>query len=183
MFKKTLKLAILTLLTYLVQATIPPLIPVFDIAPNIAMAVLAVVSIALGIKYTLFMSIIIGYFLEITQPAVNYINTLIYPICAVLIGMIFADKSERKISEDRARQKQTKQLHPLLRTVFCAAVSMALFEFVFLMYTYLSGVTLTFDRFIRALISVLYTTAITAVLQFPLRLSLGIHKQKKKKSA
>lgn len=178
MLTKMIKTVLLTLLTYLLQISVSPLIPVFDIAPNIALAVIAVVSVALGMKYTVLMSFVIGYFLEITLPAVNYVNLLLYPISAILCAMMFADKSERAIAEYRARQKQLKQLNPHLRTVLCAAASITFFELILLLYTNLNGVTLTFDRFVNAFISIVYTTVLAAVLQFPIRWLFRVRKRK-----
>ena len=58
----------------------------------------------------------------------------------------------------------------------CAALSTAVFEGVNLIYVYLSGVALDGGHFGRALVCVLYTAAIAAVIQFPIRWWLGIYK-------
>ena len=176
MLKKLLKMVLLTLLAYLLQACVSPLIRIREVAPNIALALIAVVSIAMGVKYTLLMSMMVGYLLEIMLPAVSYLNTILYPVCAVLGALVFADKSERKLSENRAAGKKTVQWNPRLRTVLCACMSVMLYEAVYLLYTNLSGVTLDLMRYLRAMMSVAYSTAIAAVAQFPLRRWLGVHK-------
>ena len=57
-----------------------------------------------------------------------------------------------------------------------AALSTAVFEGVNLIYVYLSGVALDGGHFGRALVCVLYTAAIAAVIQFPIRWWLGVYK-------
>ena len=66
--------------------------------------------------------------------------------------------------------------NPHIRTPLCAALSTAVFEGVNLIYVYLSGVALDGGHFGRALVCVLYTAAIAAVIQFPIRWWLGVYK-------
>lgn len=67
-------------------------------------------------------------------------------------------------------------MNPHIRTPLCAALSTAVFEGVNLIYVYLSGVALDGGHFGRALVCVLYTAAIAAVIQFPIRWWLGVYK-------
>ena len=64
-----------------------------------------------------------------------------------------------------------------LRTILCGLVSILVFEGVNLFYIYLNGITLDASHLQRALLSVFYTTALTAVLQFPIRWWLGLYKR------
>ncbi|HNX63248.1 MAG TPA: hypothetical protein PKN45_11455, partial [Candidatus Limiplasma sp.] len=68
---------------------------------------------------------------------------------------------------------------PHLRTMLCALVSITVFETVNLMYVYLSGIQLDNGHWSRAVISVVYTTALAGALQFPIRWWLGVYKLKK----
>lgn len=179
MVKKTLKLIFYTLLTYLLHVTVGPYIAIWDIAPNLALAMIAIVTIGLGRKYTFFMSLSIGYLMEIMLPTLDYINLILYPVCALLGALAFADKSERKLEEERSLGKKGGNLPAHLRTPLCALVSIFIFESVNLFYIYLSGVTLDSGHVVRALVDVLYTTLLAGALQFPIRWWLGIYKVKK----
>lgn len=176
MFGKSLKFAVLTLLTYLLQACAAPRIPIGGIAPNLAMALIAIVSVALGRKYTFVMSLTVGYLLEIMLPALPYINMIGYPVCCILGALAFSDKSERKLEEERTLGKTARQLHPHLRTVLCALLSIGIFEAVNLFYTYLTGVALASLPYGRAITDVVYTTVLAGVLQFPVRWWLGVYR-------
>lgn len=176
MVRKALKFGILTLMAYLLQACVAQRIAIGGIAPNLAMAIIAVVSVALGRKYTFVMAMAVGYLLEIMLPALTYINMIAYPVCCILGSLAFSDKSERKLEEERTLGKNPKQLNPHIRTILCALLSICVFEFVNLFYTYLTGVALANLQFGRAVTDILYTTILTAVLQFPIRWWLGVYK-------
>ena len=179
MFSKLLKASLLTLLAYLLQATVAEPIAIGGIAPNLAFAIIAVATVCLGRKYTFVMSLTIGYLLEIMLPALDYISLIAYPVCAMLGALLFADKSERKLEEERTQGKRARQWNPLVRTPLCAGVSTMVFEAVNLIYTYLSGVALDADHWARALTDIVYTMALAALLQFPIRRWMGTHKLRK----
>ena len=177
MFTKALKVAVLTLLAYLLQATAAEYLSIADVAPNLALAIIAIATVALGRKYTFVMAL--GYLIEIMTPMLEYISLILYPVAAMLSALVFSDKSERKLEEERTLGRRTNQWNPHLRTPLCAALSVAVFEAVHLLYTYLSGVSLDGGHWRRALIDVLYSTFLTGVLQFPVRWWLGVYKLKK----
>lgn len=179
MLKKGLKFLILTLLCYLLQSTVAGYIPLWNVAPNIALAVIAVVSVALGRKYTFLMALTVGYLLEVMLPTLDYINLILYPVCAMLGALAFSDKSERKLEEERSFGKRGGNLPAHVRTILCALLSIVVFEAVNLLYIYLNGIQLDGGHIQRALISVFYTTAFAALVQFPLRWWLGTYKLKK----
>ena len=180
MLKKGVKFAILTMLAYLLQSTTARYLTIGGIAPNIALAMVAVVSVAMGRKYTFLMSLTIGYLLEVMLPALDYINLILYPVCAMLGALAFSDKSERKLEEERSLGKRQKGNLPAhLRTVLCALLSIGVFESVNVLYIYLNGIQIDGDQFRRALISVAYTTALAGVLQFPIRWWLGVYRLKR----
>ena len=176
MIKKLLKVSALTLLAYLLQATTAEYLSIGDIAPSLAIACIAVVTVGLGRKYTFLMSLTIGYLLEIMLPMLDYLALILYPVCCMLGALAFSDKSERRLEEERAAGRRARQLDPHIRTPLCAALSTVVFEGVYLIYVYLSGVALDGGHFGRALVCVLYTAAIAAVIQFPIRWWLGIYK-------
>ncbi len=176
MLKKGLKFVLLTVLCYLLQSTVSARIALWGIAPNLALAIIAVVSVALGRKYTFLMSATVGYLLEVMLPMLDYINMLLYPVCAMLGALAFSDKSERKLEEERSTNRRTPNLPAHLRTILCAALSTLVFEAVHLIYIYLKGVDIGAAHLLRAFIDVLYTTALAGLLQFPIRWWLGVYK-------
>ena len=48
MFTKALKVAVLTLLAYLLQATAAEYLSIADVAPNLALAIIAIATVTLG---------------------------------------------------------------------------------------------------------------------------------------
>ncbi len=179
MFSKLIKVTLLTLVSYLLQATTAQLISLWDVAPNIALALIAVVTVCLGRKYAFLMSLSVGYLLEIMLPALDYINLVLYPVCAMLGALAFSDKSERKLEEERTTGRRSIRLHAHIRTPLCAGLSMLVFEGVNLTYIYLGGVSLDAGHWTRALIGTVYTAALAGVFQFPIRLWMGTYKLKK----
>ena len=173
---KLLKISLLTLLAYLLQATTAHYIAIGGVAPNLAFALIAVATVAFGRKYAFAMSMTVGYLLEIMLPALDYISLIAYPVCAMLGALCFSDKSERKLEEERTLGKNAKQLHPHIRTILCALLSISVYEFINVFYTYLTGVALAALPFGRAITDIIYTTVLAAVLQFPVRWWLGIYK-------
>lgn len=179
MLGKLIKFSVLTLLAYLLQVTTADYIALWGVAPNIALALISIVTVALGRKYTFVMSMVVGYCLEIMVPALDYINLILYPVAAMLAALAFSDKTERKLEEERTRGKRTLQLGAHLRTPLAALLSILLYEGIHMMYISLSGVDLDRGHWQRALIDVGYTTLLSAVLQFPIRWWLGTYKLKK----
>lgn len=179
MVVRILKMAVLTLLAYLLQATTAQYISLWDVAPNIALAIIAVITVAFGAKYSLLMSLAVGYLMEIMLAGMQFFNIVLYPVTAMLGALAFADKGERKLEEWRAQGRDTRQLNPHLRTPLCAFVSIAVFEFIHVFYVYLSGVVLDMGHFQRMMIDVVYTTLLAAVFQFPIRAWMGVYRQKR----
>ncbi|MEG0492043.1 MAG: hypothetical protein RR824_07710 [Clostridia bacterium] len=179
MYSKLMKVSVLTLLAYLLQATLAEYISVWDVAPNIALAIIAIITVCLGRKYTFMMALSVGYLLEIMLPMMSYMNLILYPVSAMIGALIFSDKSERRLEEERTAGKRTNQLTPYLRGPLCAGVNLWVFEGVNLFYTYLSGVNLDSGHFWRAVVDVSYSMLLAGVLQFPIRFWMGMHKIKK----
>jgi hypothetical protein len=175
LIKRGIQFAVLTLAAYLLQVTVAGHLAIAGVAPNFAIAIIAVVSIAMGRKYTFLMSICIGYLLEIMLPALDYIYLILYPVCAMLGALAFADKSERRMEEDRTSGKKTVRLPAPIRTMLCAGLSILVFEIVNLLYIYLSGIRLDMGHYSRALISLTYTTALAGLIQLPIRRWLKVH--------
>lgn len=179
MIRKLFQMFVLTLLAYLLQVVVAPRVALMGAAPNIALAMIAVVTVCMGRKYTFIMSLAVGYLIEIMVPALDYMNLLLYPVCSMIGALFFADKSERKLEEERTAGKRAAQWNPHLRTALCAVLSTALFEGVHLFYTFLTGVALDSGHWGRALTDVFYTTALAGLFQFPIRVWVGTYRLKK----
>ena len=179
MIAKLLKVMALTLLAYLLQTTAAIHLSLWDVAPNLALALVAVVTVGFGRKYAFFMSLTIGYLLEIMLPVLDYISLILYPACAMLAALAFSDKSERKLEEERSTGKRSLTLPAHIRTPLCAALSVSVFEAVNLIYIYLNGVTIDGGHIVRALINVVYSALLAGLLQFPFRWWLGVYRLKK----
>ena len=176
MIRKLVKIAILTLLAYLLQATVANPIAIGGVAPNLAFAIIAVVTVAFGRKYAFAMSLTVGYLLEIMLPALDYINLIGYPVCAMLGALRFSDKSERRLEEERVQGNRSTQLNPHIRTPLCAGLAISVFEGVNLIYTFLGGVKLDASHWGRALFDVAYTMTLALILQYPVRKWLGVYR-------
>jgi len=179
LFAKLWKVALLSLLAYLLQATFASHIALWDISPNIALALLSIVTVGLGRKYAFHMSLLIGYWFEIMMPTMDYISLIMYPVCAMLGALAFSDKSERKREEERSMGKSRKTLDARWRGPLCTGLSLLVFEGFNLVYIYLSGVLIGGGQLFRSFINIAYSSAITGVFQFPIRQWLGIRKQNK----
>lgn len=46
----------------------------------------------------------------------DYISLILYPVAAMLSALVFSDKSERKLEEERTLGRRTNQWNPHLRT-------------------------------------------------------------------
>lgn len=178
MIRKILKTAILTLLCFLLQTTVAPHIALKNVAPNIALAILAVISVTKGKKYTFFMSLMVGYLIEISVPALQFLNLVLYPVAAMIGALLFADKSERKLEAERTAGNYNYQMNPHIRIPFCALVSCLIYEAVLLIYIFLNGVAANPGNISRAVMDVIYTTVLATAIQFPIRWYLGVYRNK-----
>jgi hypothetical protein len=106
-----------------------------------------------------------------------------YPAIAQLGSLIFADKSERRLEQERSQGKPGVNSDAKLRTLLCALFDITWFEIIHLMFVYLSGVQLGWAQLLRALGSVAYTGAVTALILLPVRWLLGMYAKKQKAEA
>ncbi len=179
MFRKLLKVIVITFLCYLTQVTIASYLTIGGVAPNLALAMLAVVTVCLGRKYVFVMSLWVGYLMELMLPVLDLLQIILYPVAALLGALVFADKTERKLEEEQTAGRKRPQWNPHLRTALCAGLSTSIFEMIHVFYIYLNGVDLESAHIQRAVFCVFYTMAIAFVIQFPIRWWLGIYRLKK----
>lgn len=70
-------------------------------------------------------------------------------------------------------------MNPYLRTVLCAGLNTFIYELINLVYVSLGGTALTPDHLGRAVLDLLLTMALAAVLMLPVRRFLGFGRKKK----
>lgn len=190
---------LLVLLGYLCQVCIMPYVQLGDVTPSLLYVVIAIVTVGYGKLRALWAGGIYGIIMETMLPAgLSMLNLLMYPIGAVFVSIFFADKSEKKLEEERSIGRPLRRSHdllsrltalsdlvkgapgqnanPYIRTPLCALVNVLIYEIINLMYMYLGGSQLTGLHYSRALINIIATTCLTILLMVPLRRFLGFRK-------
>lgn len=168
-FRRYLVLLFLIPLGYLFHVCVLPYFPVGGVTANLLFAVIGIVTVAYGRLQALWAGLIYGLLLEILLPSVPYVSLAVYPISALFVSFIFADKSLRQLQMDRALNRRSHRLSAWLRTVLCAMSNILVYEVVNVAYIYLGGTALTLLHFRRALQSVLLTGVLTLLVEFPVR--------------
>ena len=173
---RQVKLILTILVGYLAHVSIIPYISVGGVSPSLLIATVAIVTVGFGMLRGLWAGMFYGIIMEIMLPTVPMLNLLFYPVSSLLCGVIFADRSAAQLQYARSIGKRGRNTSPLLRTILCAALHVSIYEFVNLIYMYLSGATLTSSLIQRGLTDVLATTALTALIMVPVRMLLGFRK-------
>ena len=181
-FSRQVKLFLTILLGYLVQVSIMPYVQFSGVTPSLLLAVTAIVTVGYGMLRGLWAGMIYGIVMEIMLPTVPIMNLLFYPVSALLCSVFFADKSEARLQYERSTGRKGRNISPLLRTVLCAMVNVALYEAVNLVYMYLSGADLTITLINRGVTDILATTGLTAVIMIPVRKLLGFRKKEEEQA-
>lgn len=168
------KTLLITILSYLLQATAMPLLGFHSVSPNINIAMLSILIVAYGRQHGLVSSIIIGILMEIMIQNLAYFHLLIYPVISILSMLAFADKTERRMEMERAMRRYYGNMNPLLRTLLCTLYMALLYELIHIGYGMLTGIELSANTYLRLLIFVGYTTLLSLLLMIPLRAFLGL---------
>lgn len=203
-FKRALKALLLTLLAYLIQACVMKHLQITGVSGSVVFAVIAVLTVSYGKKYTFCASCIIGLLMESMLSNVPAFYVIAYPVVSMVWAQVFADKNDRQRERKRMyseakrhRREGKKPLHlPLgkvrrylkrrgmpahLRIPLCAVMMDLLMNGIYLVYMYLIGVEFSWAHIVRPLVSILYTGGIAALWMVPLRAFLGMYKGRKEK--
>lgn len=172
-----IKLILVILVGYLAHVSLMPYLKFGDVSPSMLIATTAIVTVGYGLLRGLWTGMFYGIVMETMLPTVPMLNLLFYPISALLCSVFFADRSEAQLQYARSIGKRGRNISPLLRTVLCAMVNVIIYEFVNLVYVYLSSSNLSADLIQRGLTDVLATTLLTAVIMVPVRKLLGFRKK------
>lgn len=180
---RQVKLFLLILVGYLAQVSIMPYLSVGDVTPSLLITITAIVTVGYGMLRGLWTGAFYGIVMETMLPTVPMLNLLFYPVSALLCSVFFADKSAAQLQYARTSGKRGSNRSPLLRTVLCAMVNVALYEGVNLIYMYLIDAEFSAATIQRALIDVIVTTTLTALIMYPVRKFLGFRKQEAERPA
>ncbi len=181
-FMRQVKLILAILVGYLAHVSIMPYIRIGDVTPSLLIATIAIVTVGYGLLRGLWAGMFYGIIMETMLPTVPMLNLLLYPISALLCGVFFADRSEAQLQYARSAGKRARNTSPLLRTALCAMANVVVYEFVNLVYMYLSGAELNAALIQRGLTDVLATTLLTVVIMVPVRKLLGFRKKEEEQA-
>ncbi len=181
--RRVIRAFLLVFVGYLCQVCIMPYMAVGGITPNLLFALIAVSTVAYGRFYTFGIACVAGILMEVMTGGVPSLNVIAYPAIGQLGSLIFADKSERKLEQERSQGKPGTNTNPYLRTILCALFNITWFEAVHLLFIYLNGVSLGWIQYGRALGSITYTAAITALIMVPVRWLLGMYARRARAQA
>lgn len=170
---------IVVVLGYLCQVCVMPYLAVNGVTASMLFAVTAIVTVCYGKLRAFWVGAWYGIVMEIMLPSITFFNLLLYPVAAIFSSLPFADKSDKRLEYERSVNKQAKNMNPYLRTVLCAGLNTFIYELINLVYVSLGGTALTTDHLGRAVLDLLLTMALAAVLMLPVRRFLGFGRKKK----
>lgn len=196
--KHQVKFFLVVILGYLVQVCIFPYWQIDGVTPSLLYATIAILTVGYGKLRAFWVGGIYGILMETMLPGLPMLNLLMYPIGAVFCSIFFADKSEKKLEEERSIGRQPKRGHdllsilnaiadwvrgapgqnanPYIRTPLCAGVNVLIYEVINLVYIYLGGTIPMQDHYGRALTNIFWTVLLTIVIMYPVRHYLGFRK-------
>ncbi len=176
--RKVLRAILLVLLGYLCQVCIIPYFSIGSITPNLLFSLIAIATVAYGRFYTFGIACTAGILMEVMIGGLPNLYLIAYPAIGQLGSLIFADKSERKLEQERSQGKPGTNSDPKLRTLLCVLFDITWFEVVHLVFIYLNGVDIGWTQTFRALGSIAYTGLVTALTLLPIRWLLGMYAKK-----
>jgi hypothetical protein len=176
---KPIKAFLFTLLIYLFQVCVAPYMKIAGITPNLMIANIAIFTVSYGKKYAFGTAAMTGILLETMSVNVNILIMVIYPVFGVVCAQVFADMSERKREQRRVGHKSQTDKNAYVRILLNTLVFFALFEAVMLIYTSLTGITVTGTHLMRTAQGLLYTLFSALTVMIPLRWALGMYQRRK----
>ncbi len=179
--RKALAALLLTLLAYLNQVCVMPYLQIGGITGSVLFAVIAVLTVSCGKKYTFCSSLLIGMLMEAMLASIDALYIVAYPAIAMLCAQFFADMSDRQRERRRTMEGKRRQddLPSLLRIPMCAFTMSIIMSVILGFYAYLTGIDITWLHIGRAFGSALYTTLITVLIMLPCRYLLGMYRRRR----
>ncbi len=173
---RQVKLLLLVFLGYFAHVSFAPYLSVGGVSPSLLIITTAIVIVGYGMLRGLWTGMLYGILMETMLPTVPMLNLLFYPISALFCSVFFADRSAAQLQYARSTGHRGRNRNPLVRTVLCALVHVTVYELVNLAYMYLSGAELSGALLRRGIIDIFLTTALTALVMYPVRKILGFRK-------
>ena len=171
----------LVMLGYLIHVCVMPYFKIGGVTPHLMIAVLSVITVAHGRLRAYWTGCIYGIITETMRPTLPFFNLFMYPVLSLVSGLLFADKSEKRLEAERSMNQAARNVHPYIRTPLCSAVLMLLHEIVNVGYIYIGGTDLTGGHINRALTGVIVAVGLTLIIMIPARRLLGLSKPKSKR--
>lgn len=183
--KKGLKVLLLTVLAYLIQACVMEHVALGGVTGSVLFATLAILTVSYGKKHAFCSSCIIGMLMESMLSNVGALYVIAYPVITMLCAQFFADMSDRQRERRRMMSKGRRyregDLPALLRIPLCAGLMDLILNIILCAYLYLTGVELGMIHIARVLGAVVYTVALALGLMLPIRYFLGMYPRRKKR--
>lgn len=179
--RKALVALLLTLLAYLTQVCVMPYLQIGGISGSVLFAVIAVLTVSCGKKYTFCSSLFIGMLMESMQSSINALFIIAYPAIAMLCAQFYADMNDRQRERRRTTDSKRRQddLPALLRIPLCAFTMSVIMSIILGAYSYLTGIDITWLHIGRAFFTASYTSVITTIIMLPCRLMLGMYRRRR----
>lgn len=185
--KKGLKVLLLTLAAYLIQACAMQYLSVSGVTGSVLFAWLSILTVSYGKKYGFCASCIIGILMECMLSNVEALYVIAYPVITMMGAQLFADMSDRQRERRRMMNTTGKiretDLPAFIRIPCYAALMDFILGVVLCAYMYLIGVDIAFSHAVRVLFSCIYTSALALVTMVPLRMFLGMYPKRGKARA
>jgi len=178
--RRVIRAILLAVIGYLCQVCILPHFAIGGITPNLLFSLIAIATVAYGHFYTFGIACVAGILMEAMTGGVPNFNLIGYPAIGQMGSLIFADKSERKLEQERSQGKPGTNINPYLRTIMCVFFNITWFEVVHMLFVYLNGVSLGWIHIGRALGSIVYTVVLCALIMVPVRWLLGMYAKRTK---
>ena len=179
---RLVRYTVVVLLGYLMHVCVAPYIKVGEISPHLMIAALAVITVAYGKLRAYWTGAVYGLITETMRPTLPFLNLFFYPVLSLLCGLLFSDKSEKRLEAERNLDQAAENINPYLRTIMCGAFGSLMYEFVNIAYIYLAGSDLNPVYFTHALCALIATTGATILIMYPVRRFLGIPKPQRRKT-
>ena len=167
--RNVIKATLVTIIAFMLQSTFMPYLSINGVCGSLNIALIAIVTVILGRKYTFGVSCLIGILMEMQMSSIRIAYVAAYPILSMLFTIPFVDMSAQKRERRHQMHKSTEDRDPRLRTLLDAICISSSIEALILLYLSLMGTVITLQLIIKSLTAVVYTALITIIIMHPLR--------------
>ncbi|MBO2517669.1 MAG: hypothetical protein CW338_10475 [Clostridiales bacterium] len=178
--RKVFACLLLSIFFFLFEVCVMSDLTIAGVNGYLLFAFLGVVIVSLGRKYAYCVSMFFGICLYCSVQSLGLLDLVMYPVCALLASLPFADRSEKKREQRALDGKSGDDLPAPFRILFSCAMMCAIYHTVCIAYSFLSNSVFTIGHIARALLSILYTEGLTVIIMFPCRAALGIYAQRRR---